>query len=155
MKRFFEKVEKTDRCWEWTAGSRGNGYGAFKYNGKVIDSHRMSWIIHNGEIPDGLFVCHKCDNTKCVNPDHLFLGTNSDNMKDAYDKGRLAINKIGVAHKYKKGNIPHNSILKTKEEINKVKEAIKTRNCSLKELSVILNLPYTLLRDINSNRVYK
>lgn len=92
MKRFFDKVNKTDTCWLWTAGSRGKtGYGAFKINGKVIDSHRVSYEIHKGEIPKGMYVCHTCDNRKCVNPEHLFLGTAKDNWQDGFDKKRIKL----------------------------------------------------------------
>ena len=151
MKRFFDKIDKTESCWNWTAGGR-NGYGSIKHNGKTIDTHRMSWMIHFGEIPDGLFVCHKCDNRKCVNPNHLFLGTNQDNMKDAFNKGRL---NMPTSSWFKENNIPTNRTLKTIDEIIFIKKSIKEKTCSLKELSITLNIPYQLLRDINCGRVYK
>lgn len=152
MKRFFDKIDKTESCWNWTAGGRSNGYGAMKYNGKTIDTHRMSWMIHFGEIPDGLFVCHKCDNRNCVNPNHLFLGTNQDNMKDAFNKGRL---NMPTSSWFQKNNIPKHRTLKTNDEIIFIKKSIKERTCSLKELSITLNVPYQLIRDINCGRVYK
>jgi len=89
MKRFFDKIDKTETCWLWTAGSRGKpGYGSFKLNGKVIDAHRVSYIIHKGDIPIGMYVCHTCDNRICCNPAHLFLGTTKDNVQDMIKKGR-------------------------------------------------------------------
>lgn len=75
------------RGWEWLAGSTNDGYGLFGSKPKV-SSHRYSWELANGQIPDGLFVLHKCDNPRCVNPSHLFLGTHGDNMNDLKEKNR-------------------------------------------------------------------
>lgn len=78
-------------CWEWTARkNRLVGYGTARLGIKTENAHRVSWRIINGEIPDGLWVLHKCDNPLCVRPDHLFLGTQIDNMTDMILKGRKA-----------------------------------------------------------------
>lgn len=87
---FWDKVSKLSSCWEWTAAKDSRGYGCFgatKYFG-ISKAHRFSYFLHNGDIPKGMHVLHKCDNPSCVNPDHLFLGTNKDNMKDRDFKGR-------------------------------------------------------------------
>lgn len=101
--KFWKHVRKSDGCWEWT-GSFAKGYGRLQLNGKRktckkrahIQAHRFSWELHFGPIPKGLFVCHHCDNKRCVRPDHLFLGTASDNHLDAVAKGRIPGNRKGV-----------------------------------------------------------
>lgn len=92
--RFFKKVFKQegDGCWIWNGSIEKSGYGRFRFNGKPFLAHRASWEIHNGPIPKGegyhgTCVCHKCDNKICVNPSHLFLGSQSDNMRDLLSKG--------------------------------------------------------------------
>ena len=89
--RFNEKYERHESgCWLWTASTAGKGYGQIKLpkQRKQIYAHQLSYLIYKGEIPAGVFVCHTCDNPKCVNPDHLFLGSAKDNQQDMKAKGR-------------------------------------------------------------------
>jgi hypothetical protein len=91
VKRFWQMVlRRTDsECWEWQGYVGPNGYGQIGHKRGIMTAHHVSWLIHNGPIPEGMMVLHKCDNRKCVNPDHLYLGTASDNMRDAYTRGRM------------------------------------------------------------------
>ena len=89
--RFWTKVEKRgpDDCWLWTGGGYGEGYGGIMIVGLgCIGAHRVAYALHHGTTPDGVFVCHRCDNKRCCNPGHLFLGTHQDNMDDMVFKGR-------------------------------------------------------------------
>jgi hypothetical protein len=95
IKRFWQKVEKGDGCWEWQgAPSKHGGYGTFTVGGSRFNTfqreraHRVSYQIHFGPISSGLKILHRCDNPLCVRPDHLFPGTQGDNIRDMWAKGR-------------------------------------------------------------------
>jgi hypothetical protein len=88
--RFWEKVDKrgVEDCWLWT-GSNDTRYGQIWFRGKALKASRVAWELTRGPIPPGMQVCHTCDNPPCVNPSHLWLGTMSDNIRDAVCKGRV------------------------------------------------------------------
>jgi hypothetical protein len=89
------RIDETTGCWEWLGCVQANGYGRIRLGDKTDYVHRHVYKTFYGPIPEGHEVCHKCDNRKCCNPLHLFLGTRDDNMKDAMRKGRLS---SGMAH---------------------------------------------------------
>jgi len=140
--RFWPKVNKTKSCWLWVAGVNRQGYGKFSLDGKTQRANRVSWEIHNDSIPDGLCVLHKCDNTSCVNPDHLFLGTNKDNTQDMLAKGR---------HSGPTGELNRHAKLTEKE----VLEIRRTRTSPPISLAAMFGISPRTVRDIVNLKTWR
>lgn len=150
--RLFYKTKKNSKgCLEFTGALR-NGYGAIKYKGKIWGAHRLSYFIINGFIHEHLLVCHKCDNPKCINPEHLFLGTYSENMVDCKIKERLV---VPVGRKFKKGDYPKNASIPLEKAIEIKKMVLERGKETLKSLSIRLGLKEQFLRDISAGRILK
>lgn len=129
--RFWLRVQKTSRCWTYQGGARGLGYRGLQVEGRHIPAHRFSWELHFGPIPDGMLVCHKCDNPPCVRPSHLFLGTHADNATDKTRKGRAA--RCGPTNP-KRGTMTYNAKL-TETDIKNIRERHANGEASQRALS--------------------
>lgn len=138
--RFNRKVkEVSSGCHEWQAGTYRSGYGAICIDHKMLYAHRVAWEIANGKIPDGLHVCHKCDNRLCVNPDHLFVGTNADNMADAVAKGRMKSKSFGSNNKLAK---------LTDDNVRVIRDMYARGDYSYRELSILFGVDYSIIRRV-------
>jgi hypothetical protein len=107
-KRFLERIKKENQCWIWCGYISKHGYGVSSYRSKSFLSHRLSWVLFKGFLPKELDVCHHCDNPKCVNPDHLFLGTAKDNIRDCFNKKR----KSHKGEKHPRAKIQEKDVIK-------------------------------------------
>lgn len=143
--RFWKYVKKTKSCWIWTSKNQASGYGRLKIKGKHISVHRFSYELHKGKIPVGLFVCHSCDNRLCVNPDHLWLGTNTDNIRDMEKKGRSK-------HPNKENHWKSKFSI---SDIKKIREKYKTGYFSKKELAKEFGTCKSNMASILQNKTWK
>jgi len=131
--RFWMKVQKgsSDECWNWKESNR-KGYGCLWVNRKYVSAHRFSWLIHHGLIENGLEVLHKCDNTLCVNPAHLFLGTTLDNTKDRVLKGRSAKG----SKTNSRGTLCEKDVLIIKNLLQNTKQSIVAHHLNIKPSTI-------------------
>lgn len=104
--RLLAKATVGDECWQWTGASTKDGYGFMAFRGRTWKAHRVSYTLFHGEVPEGLFVCHHCDNPGCVNPQHLFLGHASANVADMVRKGRGVSQITSDQNHFKAGHAP-------------------------------------------------
>lgn len=160
IERFWAKVRKTDTCWLWTASTRSKGYGAFCYrrHGKYVQgrAHIFSYELHKEEVPAGLFVLHACDNPACVNPDHLFLGTNQDNVNDMVRKGRHVAGgtHCGVNGAWKRGERHHASKL-TPETVREIRQLHAGGGWSYSKLAARYGVGISAIQKIISRALWK
>ncbi|KKN85505.1 hypothetical protein LCGC14_0278280 [marine sediment metagenome] len=150
--RFFEKINKNPitGCWNWTAHKSKSGYGYISVTGdRVRRAHRVSYELFVGPIKPGLFICHKCDNRGCVNPDHLFMGTHLDNMADMVKKGRV---KLSVNTQFKPGHI-RNRVL-SDDIVRKIRRELAKEELTSVKISKIFGIGVDTVRDIKAGRSY-
>jgi len=145
--RFWGKFDRPkEGCWLWKAGKDGKGYGLIgngsHYDFHKILAHRLSWMLYNGPIPDGLCVLHKCDNPICVNPNHLFLGTKGDNAKDRDEKGR-------VAH-----GEEHYKAKLTKKQVEQIRQ-LRLVGLKITEIAKLFDVSKGHVSEIVSKKVWK
>ncbi len=145
--RFRDQTQKSEEngCLEWVGATADNGYGVVGNSGKKHYAHRIAWERHHGPIPDGLCICHHCDNKKCVRIDHLFLGTHADNAKDRDDKGR---------NNAPKGE-DHGMAKLTAETVLKIREEYATGLFSQKQLAIIHGVSQGLIGMIVTRKIWK
>jgi DNA-binding CsgD family transcriptional regulator len=141
--RFLSYIDKKENgCWQWKSAKNAKGYGYLLVEGKNLFAHRYSYQHYKGAIPDSMLVCHSCDNPSCVNPEHLFLGTNINNMQDMIEKGRQC-----------KGESKSNSKL-TEEEVSEIRMLLNN-GLSNKEVAIIFNVSDMTISGIKTNRTWK
>jgi len=137
IKRFTKKFDRPEEgCWEWTASTSSTGYGQINLTGNsgMVSAHRVAFTLENGPIPEGMSVCHTCDNPKCVRPDHLFLGTPKDNNHDC----RLKYRHPAV------GSLNHKARL-IEDEVREIRGKYATGKYTQKELGRDYGVCYTTI----------
>lgn len=142
--RFMAKVSKDAcGCWIWTGSKVKSGYGKVKVNQKMFLAHRLSYMAHKGDIKSGLFICHSCDNPLCVNPDHLWAGSQIENVRDAKKKGRANYSGV-IGENNSKAKLTENDIFE-----------IRNSNLTNTELSKKFNVTQPTISNIRSKKTWK
>ena len=149
--RVWAKVAKSDGCWTWTGARNHLGYGqVWRGDGpgtpRVLMAHRAVWALENGPIPDGMYLCHTCDNPQCVRPSHMFIGTQTDNMQDCRSKGRMRFLVPRVGTENNRAKLTWESVRHIREEY-----ALGT---SISTLSRSMGVARSTVREIVTGRCW-
>lgn len=150
--RFEPKVDRSGgptACWPWRAGRTPKGYGRLKVDGRQVAAHRLAFIIANGPIPSGKFVCHACDNPPCCNPAHLWLGSPRDNVRDCMAKGRL--NPKG--NPFCRGELHHRATLDAKA-VRAIRESYAAGGVSMRRLAALHGVSYFCVHSVVTGRTW-
>lgn len=141
-------VKEADLCWPWKGHVNEWGYGSISYKGKTWGTHRLAYMLKNGPVPDGLFVCHTCDNPRCCNPSHLWLGTAKDNFHDAVKKSRntLKICKPG------EGNGHHKL---TTDQVIEIRRSYPHSGKTMKQIGIEYGVSRDAIFDVIRRRKWK
>lgn len=136
-------INNENGCWEWVGGKSNKGYGNMCIGGGVKkQTHRISYTYFKGNIPSGLIICHKCDNPSCVNPDHLFAGTNSDNAIDCVNKGRRPKNVVPKGEENINSKLTEESVREIRMSTLKYENLAKQYGVSICIISKVKNRKY-------------
>lgn len=144
---FWSKINKKSdsECWEWLGHKDHHNYGIIAIDHKRYRAHRLSWMLVNGDIPDNKLVMHLCDNPSCVNPNHLKLGTQDDNMKDCKSKGRI-VKSIGENH---------GSAKLTEEQVIEIIKLLNSNKIKQSKIAKIYNVSEVAISRIKLGKVWK
>jgi HNH endonuclease len=146
--RFWARVVKHEPgCWEWTGFLNHDGYGLLSRGRTKVGAHRLSWEIHFGSIPDGMYVCHHCDNPQCARPDHLFLGTQRDNMRDC---GRKRRNHIRA-----QDGEQNTSAALTNADARRIREMYATSMLKASDIAAQVGVSRGVVASVVSGRTYR
>lgn len=146
---FWSRVRKSkDGCWLWTLSQSTHGYGQQWHAGKIWRCHRLAWVLTHGPIPKGQCVCHRCDNPLCVRIDHLFLGTQRENLRDMLKKGRRRPRSIGqwIGSRNVRAKLTENDVRAIRSEY--------AAGSSLRKLSAKFGIAHTAIASVLHRRTW-
>lgn len=159
IERFWNKVAigNDDECWLWTGAGDGRGrYGrVMSRPGGALFAHRVSWMLCNGAIPEGMFICHRCDNPPCVNPAHLFLGTQADNLRDMREKGRSRGRQNGGPIRHSQGHSRHRGNKLTEVQVREIRHLWGEGGITQQELANRFGVDASNIRQILTRKTWR